>query len=60
MNNGGLEINLGPAKITLKDIAFSPVDSDGSLSDERIKKVKWQAMSNLFDFDPYFESTGNY
>jgi hypothetical protein len=60
MNNGGLEINLGPAKIILKDITFSPQGADGALSAERTKELNWTAISSNFDFDPYFESTGNY
>ena len=60
MNNGGFEVNLGPAKISLKDIAFSPESSDGALNAERTKTIEWEAISASFDYDPYFESTGNY
>ena len=60
MNNGGLEVNLGPAKIVLKDIAFSPQSATGVIDSERTKEVKWEAISAGFDYDPYFESTGNY
>jgi hypothetical protein len=30
------------------------------IDSERTKEVKWEAISAGFDYDPYFESTGNY
>lgn len=60
VNNGGIEINCGDFKLTLRELAWSVGESSMDSSGQIIKTVKFSLLSENFTTLPILEYSNNY
>jgi hypothetical protein len=60
INNGGIEINCGDFKLTLRELAWSVGESSMDSTGQIIKTVKFSLLSENFTTLPILEYSNNY
>ena len=57
INDGGITLDMGPAKIELPEVVYSPDSSSYSVNDRVMKKINFSAVTQKYSFDPTLNST---
>jgi len=57
LNDGGITLDMGPAKIELPDVVWSPDNSSYGVNEQVTKKVNYSVVTQKYSFDPTLNST---
>lgn len=60
VNNGGITLDMGPAKIELPEVVWSVENSTYDMSSVEMKTVNFSVVTQNYDFNPVLKSTGVY
>jgi hypothetical protein len=60
LNGGGIRIDTGDFKINLQELAWTPVRSFGSVTENTGEEIKFQLLSESFIISPVLEFTNDY
>ena len=60
LNGGGLRIDTGDFKINLQELAWTPVKSIGSVTENTEEEIKFQLLSESFIISPVLEFSNDY
>ena len=60
LNGGGLRIDTGDFKINLSELAWTPVRSFGSVTENTGEEIKFQLLSESFIISPVLEFSNDY
>lgn len=60
VNNGGITLDMGPAKIELPEVVWSVENSTYEMTTTEMKTVNFSVVTQNYDFNPVLKSTGVY
>ena len=60
VNNGGITLDMGPAKIELPEVVWSTENSTYDMTSTEMKSVNFAVVTQNYDFNPVLKSTGVY
>lgn len=60
LNGGGLRIDAGDFRINLQELAFTPTQSMGSVTENTEEEIKFQLLSESFIISPVLEYLNDY
>ncbi len=60
LNGGGIRIDTGDFKINLQELAWTPVRSIGSVTENTEEEIKFQLLSESFIISPVLEFSNDY